>query len=85
MCRVEELVLAGTGVTAAVLPLLQLLGSLRFLDVRRARRSRNTHVGAAATILAPGCLAGRLPRGCRNLSRAVTHSHVHHPFFLHTP
>ena len=46
MCRVEELVLAGTGVTAAALPLLQLLGSLRFLDVRRARGSQNTHVGA---------------------------------------
>ena len=80
VCRVDELVLAQTGVTAAALPLLQLLGSLCFLDVRRARRSRNTPVGAARTMLAPGCLAMRLPRSCRNLPLAVTHSHLHHHF-----
>ena len=39
MCLLEELVLTGTAVTAAALPLLQQFGSLRFLDVRRARPS----------------------------------------------
>ncbi|KAK9826361.1 hypothetical protein WJX81_002113 [Elliptochloris bilobata] len=34
VCRVEDLVLTGTRVTAAALPLLHQLGGLRFLDVR---------------------------------------------------
>ncbi len=42
-CRIEELVLEGTRLTAASLPLLQHLSGLRFLDLRCAAPSLYPH------------------------------------------